>query len=57
MAFPIRLFKYSTNGPEDTTPLDRLRTEEGFEADDVLAVVGKSEGNGCVNEYALAPPL
>jgi len=53
MAHPVRLFKYSTSGPDDTTALERLRDEEGFEADDIMAVVGKSEGNGCVNECVL----
>ncbi|GAA5925781.1 hypothetical protein JCM3775_001499 [Rhodotorula graminis] len=52
MAYPVRLFKYSTSGPDDTTALERLRDEEGFGADDIMAVVGKSEGNGCVNDFS-----
>ncbi|GAA5949823.1 hypothetical protein JCM21900_004213 [Sporobolomyces salmonicolor] len=52
MAHPIRLFKYPTTGPEDTGALQRLKAEEGYGADDVMAVVGKTEGNGCVNDFS-----
>ncbi|GAA5976540.1 hypothetical protein JCM11641_001333 [Rhodosporidiobolus odoratus] len=52
MAHSIRVYKYPTTGPEDTTPLQRLKDEEGFAAEDVLAVVGKTEGNGCVNDFS-----
>ncbi|GAA6000423.1 hypothetical protein JCM10207_008005 [Rhodosporidiobolus poonsookiae] len=52
MAHPVRIFKYPTTGPEDTSPLQRLKDEEGFDAEEVMAVVGKSEGNGCVNDFS-----
>ncbi|GAA5839810.1 hypothetical protein JCM11251_001221 [Rhodosporidiobolus azoricus] len=52
MANAVRLFKYPTSGPEDVTPLERLKDEEGFEAKDILAVIGKTEGNGCVNDFS-----
>ncbi|GAA5909433.1 hypothetical protein JCM5296_000569 [Sporobolomyces johnsonii] len=52
MSHPIRLFKYPTTGPEDTGPLQRLKEEEGYGADDVMAIVGKTEGNGCVNDFS-----
>ncbi|GAA5887241.1 hypothetical protein JCM6882_002460 [Rhodosporidiobolus microsporus] len=52
MANSVRIFKYTTTGPEDVTPLQRLKEEEGFEAEDVLAVIGKTEGNGCVNDFS-----
>ncbi|GAA5859978.1 hypothetical protein JCM8547_003042 [Rhodosporidiobolus lusitaniae] len=52
MASPVRIFKYTTTGPEDTTSLHRLKEEEGFEAGEIMAVVGKTEGNGCVNDFS-----
>ncbi|KAK3115588.1 hypothetical protein LTR53_004894 [Teratosphaeriaceae sp. CCFEE 6253] len=35
----------------DTTPLRQL-TEAGYAASQVLAVIGKTEGNGCVNDFS-----
>ncbi|KAL4899356.1 cyanuric acid hydrolase/Barbiturase [Aspergillus multicolor] len=48
---PINIFKYTTSSPADTTPLLRLE-KEGHPASDVLAVIGKTEGNGCVNDFS-----
>ncbi|MBD0862627.1 ring-opening amidohydrolase [Gordonia sp. zg691] len=47
----IRLFTAPTSGPDDTDSLNTL-LDEGFSPADVLAVVGKTEGNGCVNDFS-----
>jgi cyanuric acid amidohydrolase len=52
MATNVRLFKFPVSSPADTTPLQSLATL-GYSASDIIAVAGKTEGNGCVNEYAI----
>ncbi|AFR50980.1 ring-opening amidohydrolase [Gordonia sp. KTR9] len=47
----VRLLTVPTTGPDDTDALDTL-SGNGYSADDVLAVVGKTEGNGCVNDFS-----
>ncbi|WP_238423221.1 ring-opening amidohydrolase [Gordonia sp. 'Campus'] len=47
----VRLLTVPTTGPDDTAALDML-AENGSSIDDVLAVVGKTEGNGCVNDFS-----
>ncbi|KAL2802852.1 cyanuric acid hydrolase/Barbiturase [Aspergillus granulosus] len=47
----VDIFKYTTSSPADTTPLSRLEND-GYSASDVVAVIGKTEGNGCVNDFS-----
>jgi cyanuric acid amidohydrolase len=47
----VDIFKYTTTSPADTTPLSHLG-KEGYNASDVVAVIGKTEGNGCVNDFS-----
>ncbi|KIW90023.1 uncharacterized protein Z519_09453 [Cladophialophora bantiana CBS 173.52] len=47
----VDILKFPILSPADTTPLDRLK-EAGYEASQILAVVGKTEGNGCVNDFS-----
>lgn len=48
----VHLIKAPTAGPADVAgPLEALR-QAGFRPSDVLAVVGKTEGNGCVNDFS-----
>ncbi|KAL4862429.1 cyanuric acid hydrolase/Barbiturase [Aspergillus spectabilis] len=47
----VTLFKYPTSSPADTSPLAKLE-KDGYQASDVIAVVGKTEGNGCVNDFS-----
>ena len=51
MASSVSIFKFSISSPADTTPLDRLK-EAGYDPSEILAVVGKTEGNGCVNDFS-----
>ncbi|KAG0651785.1 Cyanuric acid amidohydrolase [Hyphodiscus hymeniophilus] len=47
----INILKFGVSSPADTTPLKKLKAA-GYEAKDILGVVGKSEGNGCVNDFS-----
>jgi cyanuric acid amidohydrolase len=49
---PVQIVKVETADPADTAgPLAAL-AKAGFGPEDVLAVVGKTEGNGCVNDFS-----
>jgi len=43
----IRLLTVPTTGPDDLAALDMIES-----ASDILAVIGKTEGNGCVNDFS-----
>ncbi|KAJ0413070.1 hypothetical protein BJY00DRAFT_320159 [Aspergillus carlsbadensis] len=47
----VDIFKYPTTSPADTTPLSHLE-KQGYDASSILAVIGKTEGNGCVNNFS-----
>ncbi|KIW66368.1 hypothetical protein PV04_05704 [Phialophora macrospora] len=47
----IDVLKFPISTPADTTPLARL-AEAGYQPSQILAVVGKTEGNGCVNDFS-----
>ncbi|KAF8861589.1 ring-opening amidohydrolase [Acephala macrosclerotiorum] len=47
----INILKYGVSSPADISPMQHLR-EAGYESKDILAVIGKSEGNGCVNDFS-----
>ncbi len=47
----IDLLTHATTGPSDTSGL-RVVRDGGHRVDDILAVVGKTEGNGCVNDFS-----
>ncbi len=51
MPQPIEVRKVALEKVNDASGLDDLISKGVFEADDVLAVVGKTEGNGGVNDY------
>lgn len=47
----ITLLTVPTDGPSDTAALSEL-AEAGYRPDDVVSVIGKTEGNGCVNDFS-----
>ena len=47
----VQVIKVPTEAPDDLRPLAALR-EAGLAAEDVVALVAKSEGNGCVNDFS-----
>jgi cyanuric acid amidohydrolase len=46
-----RAFKVGMRSPEDVAEAARLLDEKAFRAEDVVAILGKTEGNGGVNDY------
>lgn len=48
---PITILKYPTSSPSDLTPLNHLKAA-GHDLNDILAIIGKTEGNGCVNDFS-----
>jgi cyanuric acid amidohydrolase len=42
----INILKYGVSSPADTSPLKELKAA-GYESNDILAVIGKSEGKYC----------
>lgn len=48
---PATILKFPTSSPADTTPLTSLE-ESGFDTKQILGIVGKTEGNGCVNDFS-----
>ncbi|HEV8311106.1 MAG TPA: ring-opening amidohydrolase [Methylomirabilota bacterium] len=44
-------FKVGMRSPEDVAEAARLLDQNAFRADDVVAILGKTEGNGGVNDY------
>lgn len=47
----VSVFKISMDGPEDLKEFKKLVSEEKIKLDEVVAVLGKTEGNGCVNDF------
>ncbi|RDW80958.1 hypothetical protein BP5796_05656 [Coleophoma crateriformis] len=47
----VNILKFGVSSPADTSPL-KLLNHAGYHASDILGVVGKSEGNGCVNDFS-----
>jgi len=44
-------FRIPTSGPEDVTGLEALLAKKIIAADEIVAILGKTEGNGCVNDF------
>ncbi len=44
-------FKVGMRSPEDVSEAARLLDQKAFRAEDVVAILGKTEGNGGVNDY------
>jgi len=48
---PINILKFGVSSPADVSPLKYLEAA-GYHTKDIIGVVGKSEGNGCVNDFS-----
>lgn len=44
-------YRIPTSGPEDVSGLQALFAEKGLAPKDIVAILGKTEGNGCVNDF------
>jgi cyanuric acid amidohydrolase len=51
MADRVDVFRLSTQGPADIAPLLRLLDSGALDARHIVAVLGKTEGNGGVNDF------
>src|SRR5437667_1326570 len=48
----MEIHRLPTAGPDDVSGLARLIDDGTVSARDVIAVLGKTEGNGCVNDWS-----
>jgi cyanuric acid amidohydrolase len=46
-----RVLRLATAGPHDTAPLEAAIAKGEIDPDTIVAIVGKTEGNGCVNDF------
>ena len=46
-----RVLRLPTAGPQDTAPLAAAIASGEIDARTIVAIVGKTEGNGCVNDF------
>lgn len=51
MAQQVDLYRVSMRGPGDMSGLEKLLQDEAFAASEVVAILGKTEGNGGVNDF------
>ncbi len=51
MVQEVKVFRIAMSGPSDTTGLQELLDKDGVSAADIVAVLCKTEGNGCVNDF------
>lgn len=47
----VNLFKIPQNSPDDLTQLDALVQSGQLDPSQIVAILGKTEGNGCVNDF------
>lgn len=47
----VEVFRIPTASPDDVSGLKKLIDEGRFDPRDIIAVLGKTEGNGCVNDF------
>jgi cyanuric acid amidohydrolase len=46
-----KVFKVPAGGPQDVSGIDQLIQSGAFQPQDVITILGKTEGNGCVNDF------
>lgn len=47
----IEVFRIATDSPDDVKGLDTLINKGEINPNEIIAVLGKTEGNGCVNDF------
>lgn len=47
----VNIYKIPMSGPEDVSGLKELVDSGEIKAEEIVAVLGKTEGNGCVNDF------
>lgn len=48
----IDVYRLPTDAPDDTSELEDLLDSGEIAADDIITILGKTEGNGCVNDFS-----
>jgi cyanuric acid amidohydrolase len=48
----INVFRVATSAPDDTNGLESLIDDGTVDAEDIICILGKTEGNGCVNDFS-----
>ncbi|KAK6198412.1 hypothetical protein LQW54_010306 [Pestalotiopsis sp. IQ-011] len=48
---PVNILKFGVSSPADTTPVQEL-LKAGYDPSQIIGLIGKSEGNGCVNDFS-----
>ena len=51
MAHCARVFRLPMNAPDDVSAIKELLSEGILEPQHIVAILGKTEGNGCVNDF------
>lgn len=47
----VNVYRVEMSGPEDVSGLKKLVDSGEIKAEEIVAVLGKTEGNGCVNDF------
>lgn len=47
----VKVFRIATGSPDDISGLKELIENKVIKANEIIAVLGKTEGNGCVNDF------
>ena len=47
----VNVYKIAMSGPEDVSGLQKLIKSGEIVASEIIAILGKTEGNGCVNDF------
>ena len=50
----IEVFKIPMSAPDDLSLFKKMINDKQIIANDIIAVLGKTEGNGCVNDFTRA---
>jgi len=48
----LRVFKVPMKGPEDVSGIKKLLAEDKTKVEDIVAIMGKTEGSGLVNDFS-----
>lgn len=47
----VEVFRVATNSPDDVSGLKKLIDNKEINPEEIIAILGKTEGNGCVNDF------
>ena len=50
-AHTVDVFRIPMSGPADVSGLERLVAQGALDPASIVAILGKTEGNGCVNDF------